>query len=97
MTKTVLSRTQEYVRAKDIVATDMDGELVMMDIGTGSYFAINGSGPAIWDRLTEPLLIDDLIASLGDEFDTGPKAQFEAEVSDFVANLVDQGLVKPAD
>ena len=97
MTNTVLSPTGKYVRAQDIVATDMDGEVVMMDVAKGSYFAINGSGPAIWERLAEPVLIDDLIASLHEEFDTGPKADFEADVRDFVAKLVDQGLVQLAD
>ena len=97
MTDGTLSPDTRYVRANDVVGTGMDGEIVMMDVKKGSYFAINGSGPEIWERLAEPILLRDLIASLAEGFETGAQDEFEQHVTGFVRSLVTQGLVKPAD
>lgn len=86
-----------YVRASDVVATDMDGETVMMDVQKGSYFALSGSGPDIWEKLAQPMLVDELVKALGEKYDTDAAGDLESVVSDFVARLLDKGLVQPAD
>lgn len=86
-----------YVRASDVVATDMDGETVMMDVQKGSYFALSGSGPDIWEKLAQPMLIGELVEALDEEYDTDGASDLESVVSDFVARLLDKGLVQPTD
>lgn len=86
-----------YVRASDVVATDMDGETVMMDVQKGSYFALSGSGPDIWAELAQPMRVEELVEALGEKYDTDAAQDLESVVSDFLARLLDKGLVQPTD
>lgn len=97
MTDMPIASDVRLMRASDVVATDMDGETVMMDVQKGSYFALSGSGPRIWELLESPMSMDELIAALSKEFDTSETAEVESAVSDFVSGLLAKGLVRPAD
>ncbi|MGB3471870.1 MAG: PqqD family peptide modification chaperone [Erythrobacter sp.] len=97
MNKAAIEQDVQYVRASDVVATDMDGETVMMDVQKGSYFALSGTGPRIWEKLANPMRIGDLITSLGEEYDIDDVDDLEAVVNDFVAGLLDKGLLRPSD
>ncbi len=97
MTATNLAPDTRYVRASDVVATDMNGETVMMDVHKGSYFALTGSGSQIWEQLAEPKKLDELVQALDAEFDASSVEDFEGLIAGFVGDLVAKGLVKPAD
>ena len=97
MTIAPIANDVRLLRADDVVATDMDGETVMMDVQKGSYFALSGSGTRIWELLEQPRSINDVIAALSEEFDTAGAEDVEGVVTDFVAKLLDKGLVRPAD
>ena len=36
-------------RRNDIDTTDLNGEIVMMDLEKGRYFSLNGVGSRIWE------------------------------------------------
>lgn len=54
---------------KDIDATDLNGEKVMMNLDKGKYFALNSVGSAIWDRICEPIEVEKVINILVQEYD----------------------------
>lgn len=80
-------------RINEVVATDMNGETVMMHIDKGSYFAISGSGSHIWAALEKPVTKGEVIAQLQDEFETDDVEDLDAIVSTFLASLLKQELV----
>ncbi|MEO0463971.1 MAG: PqqD family peptide modification chaperone [Pseudomonadota bacterium] len=96
MTNSAVANDVPYIRASDVVATDMDGETVMMDVNDGSYFALTGSGPLIWEKLEKPMQINELLTALGEEYDTDGVDDLEGLVRDFVSKLLEKGLLKPA-
>ena len=53
-----------YARNPDLLAVDMDGDLVMMSIEHGNYYGVGGIGPHVWQLLETPRttaeLIDDI-------------------------------------
>ncbi len=53
---------------------DIDGEIVALDISSGAYFTLNGSGRLLWMALVEPTSVKDLSALLVSTFEipTGP-------------------------
>ncbi len=97
MTETTLDPNARYVRASDVVSTDMNGEVVMMHIEKGSYFSLTGTGGPIWDRLEQPLSFAELRDSLASEFDFDDSDANEGLVAEFLAKLIAEGLVVPAD
>lgn len=92
-----LPHDARFVQASDVVATDMSGETVMMDVKKGTYFAVTGSGSSIWERLEQPLRLDELVSQLEDEFDAEGIEDFESLIAGFLNDLLEKGLVTPAE
>lgn len=54
---------------KDIVATDIDGDVVMMSIENGAYYGLDPIGSRIWEMIGTPCKVSDLIERLMEEFE----------------------------
>ena len=80
-------------RIHDVLDTEIDDQTVMMDIEQGSYFGLNKPATRIWAMLAEPIVIDELCDRLTEEFDV-PREQCEQQVGEFLANLLDRGLLQ---
>ncbi|MBL4792789.1 MAG: PqqD family peptide modification chaperone [Alteriqipengyuania sp.] len=81
-------------RKPDLVASDMGGETVMLDIDSGRYFGLSGVGPHLWDALARDTRVDALVASVREQFDAAPDEDVEHDVMEFLNRLVDKGLVR---
>ncbi len=62
-TDTVISQIEE------IVASDIDGETVMMSIQNGEYYGLDDIGSRIWGLFNKPVRVSDLIDTLLERFD----------------------------
>ena len=56
-------------RRNDIDTTDLNGEIVMMDLEKGRYFSLNGVGSRIWEIIEEPIGINKIVDCLLEEYD----------------------------
>lgn len=65
---------------------------VLLHLDTAAYHGVNEFGAAIWERLSEPRTFSDLLDSLADDL-TQPPSGWRDDVRNFVAGLVDRGLV----
>jgi hypothetical protein len=75
------------------VAVDVDRTVVMMSIQREKYYNLDGVGGRIWELVREPTSIGDLCLQLLSEFDVDP-ATCRADVEEFLAHLLDEGLVE---
>lgn len=80
------------VRASDVLASPVDNELVMMDIERGMYYALNGVGSDIWERLAQPVRVTDLCAQLVQQYDVD-RATCEADVLAVLNEMAGNGLL----
>ncbi|HEX7245025.1 MAG TPA: PqqD family protein [Solirubrobacterales bacterium] len=80
-----------YRISPEIVHEEVDGEVIAIDLGDGSYYSIAGSGPAIWELLvagaSEAEIGDALAARHGIE-----PGEVAAEATAFLAELEANGL-----
>lgn len=90
-----LDPSAPLVRSSSVIATEVDGELVLMSIEDGKYFGLDPIGSEIWRRLDTPKTTEVLTAELQDHFDGDP-ATIETETRTFLDHLADQGLVASA-
>ncbi len=79
-------------RSKELVSSEMDGEVVMMSIQTGTYYGLNDVGTHIWNQLAAPRSFQDICQSLQGEFDVDAQT-CEQEVRTFVAQMMEEKLV----
>ena len=86
---TVLRRTADHVSAP------LEESLVMMDIDEGKYYLLDGVASSVWERLTEPTSVSDLVADLCGHYDVSSE-RCEADVLPFLKQLHEKGLVEQA-
>jgi hypothetical protein len=79
-------------RATDVLATELDGTLLMLNIGRGQYHGLNPVGARIWDLLEAPISQEALVAALTAEYDVTAEV-CAAEVAAFLGQLHERGLL----
>jgi hypothetical protein len=72
---------------------DLDGEVVVLDLGASTYFSLNVTGSLLWHQLDQPSTIDALVKALADDYGL---QRFEAErdVYSFLDTLEAHGLIE---
>lgn len=90
-----LEPSQTIVRTSETLATEIDGEIVLISIKDGRYFGLDSVGSEIWRRLANPKQVDVLCGELKDHFDGDP-ATIEQEARAFIDMLSDNDLVVAA-
>lgn len=84
---------KRFFRNEDILATTMDGEVVMMSVEDGTYFSLSsGVGALIWELLEKPKTLDELVAAIQQEYDVDAK-ECESDVNELVKSMKKQSLV----
>ena len=84
-----------FTRSPDLIATDMDGETVMMSIERGEYFGLGSLGGRVWELLAQPMTLDQLTDAVCAEFDVDATTCL-ADLPRFLDDLLANGIVKPA-
>jgi len=81
-----------YLRNPELIATDMDGETVMMSLARGEYFGLGGVGGYLWELLAVPHSLDELVDSVCAEFEVD-EARGRADLEAFLAELLKNELI----
>jgi hypothetical protein len=79
-----------------VVDEMIDGEVVVIDLRTGSYFSLVESAAVIWASLAARPTHDEVAASLGRVYDADPEQCFAVSGA-FLDALVGEGLVVQVD
>jgi Coenzyme PQQ synthesis protein D (PqqD) len=83
-------------RNPDVLHQEVEGELVLLDLGTDTTFALNEVGARFWELLGEHDDLDAVVAALLEEFDVH-EATLRADLEALVEELRADGLVIGAD
>ncbi len=81
-----------YVRNPELIATDMDGDTVMMNIEHGEYYGISGVGSRVWELLEKPVTIEEIVTIICREFDVS-QVTCKADMGQFINELEALGLL----
>jgi Coenzyme PQQ synthesis protein D (PqqD) len=76
----------------DVVARDLDGEAVLLNLTTGFYFGLDPVGTAIWHALARDSAVSGALADVLAEYDVTPE-RAERDVLRLVAALREHELV----
>ena len=87
-----MTDTTVLSRREGLMAADMDGSAVMMDIMTGKYYNLGQVGGRIWELLEEPMTLSALVKKLTAEYDVSAD-RCRADIIPFLAKLVNSGLL----
>ena len=81
------------VNAPGVIHETIDGEVIIINLSTGTYYSLKGSAAEAWE-LIEPggSPVSELIRGLATRFASSP-VELEAAVVPFLAELKDEGLI----
>ena len=88
--------TPERIRIdpREVVHETLDGEVILIALQTGCYYALDGSGAEVWDALVAGRSAPEVVAELEQRYRAEPGGIAEA-VADLVRRLVEERLVVP--
>lgn len=84
--------TRLYRRATEFIATDVEGELVLLHTLSWNYFEFDKIGASIWALLDVPQSLPALVDALMAKFDVD-EARCRADTKAFLDDMIGQGLV----
>lgn len=81
-----------YVRDLDVIGAEVGAETILLNSRTWTYADFNPVAARIWELLSEPHTIDQLVARLGAEFDV-EDATCRSQTVAFLDDIVREGFV----
>jgi Coenzyme PQQ synthesis protein D (PqqD) len=84
--------TTLITRVDGLLATEVDGETVLMHVERGQYYGLARTSHVIWELLAVPLTFEQLCSQLTQRF-AGARDVIEADSRRFVQKMAEQALV----
>lgn len=79
-------------RSAEVIASQIDGEVVMMNVAMGSYTLLDDIGSEIWGLLERPCLVSDLCEMLIERYDV-KKDLCQRDLLAFLNELVASNII----
>lgn len=80
------------INAPDVVAEDLNGEVVVLNLATGHYYSLRGIANAIWTSLLAGHAPESILAAIG-----AARPELADGAGGVVERLVELTLVRPRD
>ena len=87
--------TESIVQREDrhLIHTELNEDLVMMDLENGSYLSLNRTGRIIWKEIEKPVVVKDLIIKLRYRFSIDEET-CTSETIKFLIKMEKQNVLK---
>ena len=82
-----------FRKSAELLESDVDEEIVALDIDKGQCYGLNAVGSRVWRLLDTPMSLGDICATLQDEYEVEPELCRD-EVARLLADLQSEGLVE---
>ena len=83
---------QQVTAPDDVLVRVLDGEAVILNLDSESYFGLDEVGTRMWTLLTESASIQAAYDVLASEYEVEP-AQLKTDLVDLICQLQENGLV----
>ena len=88
-----MNLNQKITFADTVFAQEVDGEMVLLDMNSENYFGLDEVGTAIWQVMQEKETLQEVLDVLLEQYEVESDV-LEKDLADFVAKLVESGLVE---
>jgi hypothetical protein len=80
-------------RSSSVLTAEVGGEVVMMSIAQGRYYALDDISSDVWKRIEPPCTFGDLIDGLAADYDAD-RGTIEADVRTLLDRMAAQDVVR---
>jgi len=82
-----------YRRQPGILLREIDGELLLLNSATDSYYGLNAAGAAMYQSLVDGASVDETIGRVCQEFEVD-EATVSNDLSSLLSDLLAKGLLE---
>jgi hypothetical protein len=75
------------------VSRDLEGEVIILHLGAGTYFGLDGVGARVWELLREPRSFAAVLDAVTAEFEV-ERPRCEEDLRRLLEQMVERGLVE---
>jgi hypothetical protein len=93
MSETEIGRNSIVCWNSAAVATEVNGEVVLMNLERDRCHGLGSTGSAIWRRLREPVCVTELTVQLEAEYEAAP-GEIELDVMRTLGEFAADGLIQ---
>lgn len=87
--------TTTLQRKAAVVGADVADDAILLDIDTGYFFQLNATGAKIWAFVEQPQTLGALTAHMAESYKVDAET-CRSDVAEFVADLIDRGVLEVA-
>lgn len=84
------------VNSPDVIDETIDGETVVIHLGTGDYYSLNGTATCAWTGIEQHADTEEIVDLLQSSF-VGDRAPMELAVLELLRQLLAEGLIVSVD
>lgn len=88
-----ISLSSVAVVSSELVAANLDGEVVILGFQSGSYYGLDQVGVFVWNLLQEPRKVSDIRDAIFDQYDV-ELVQCERDLLALLVELADRQLIE---
>jgi len=79
--------------SQDVAFREMEGESVLLDLASGTYFRLNEVGTRLWTLLGQDGSLEKAAAALQEEYEVSPE-KLQADLVGLLGQMQEKGLVR---
>ena len=87
--------TRFRVNSPQVIWETVEGEVLLIDLGTGNYYSLRGTGAVIWHALEQGARVDEILAILERAYEG--ENELEIALGRFLEEVMVEELVIPMD
>jgi hypothetical protein len=91
----MIGDTRKFVASQRLVASQIDEEVVVLNLRNGNYYGLNPVAAEVWSWLQQPRTMDQLISLVTTEFEVTPD-RARQEITKLVLDLQARQLIEAA-
>ena len=85
--------SDRFAVSEEVVAREVGGETVLLDLASGMYFGLDAVGARVWELLSGEAHSHGVLSDrIVDEYDA-PRERIEADLTALLDDLTERGLV----
>jgi hypothetical protein len=88
-----ISGNTVLVVADGVISSDLNGEVVILNMKDGTYYGLGEVGHRVWELLREPVSVRNIHSVILNEYDVEPE-QCEMDLLMLIESLLEQGLIE---
>jgi hypothetical protein len=93
MTESEISQNSIVRWSTEAVATEVNDEVVLMNLERDRCYGLDSTGSDIWRRLKEPIQVSTLLTQLWEVYDSAP-GEMESDVLRTLNQFATEGLIQ---